>query len=258
MNGERQTRITDRQAIADAFVHMTRRVDQITLQFPTQAVRYPVDVISVDRALGRCALSLLALADIQTILARGQYFALHARQLDGELGTEAMHALSIEPYRADQIRLRCPLPETLTLARRRHDFRAALDQGMLARATLVTADAPDLLGRLCNLSVGGGLIRLPARTGRLVGSPTRACRLQIAFPNGERLSRAGQIRRIYHRAGSGPTDVAVVFDTDIASADSLWSHVCEIEREAARRQRPPDPLRPLARSRLFQPAGDSD
>ncbi len=244
------------QDIIDTFVELTRHAHVVTLRFVNAAIHYPVSVVAVDRQKRTCLLDITSLGDIAGALAGGQPFILYAQAESAELRSSAMHNASAVS-RADRLGLRCPLPEQLTLRRRRSAFRAALATGMTVEVFLQAADGKCCKAKLCDLSVGGCLLSLPAGQVQDLSAGRARYRLSARFPNGQRLEAASRIRRLRRDAEEELVYLGVAFDIGLAEEErAVWFYVNEIEREAAR-QTNPRLRRQLAPSRLFAAEDDA-
>ncbi|MES1930136.1 metal dependent phosphohydrolase [Salinisphaera dokdonensis CL-ES53] len=256
MPNARYAEIDSPQAIADAFVDLTRNVHEVTLRFDGSMIHYPVSVMAVDRILGHCLLDITGIGDVSRLLTVQQPFVLHARQASAALQTSSMSTFEVVK-RSARLGLRCALPSHLILLKRRGYFRAALNDGMAVEVVLSGARGCEWRATLRDLSIGGCLLSLPSgeEAGLEIGSgryQARAC-----FPNGETFEASSHLSHSYVDEDAGLTYIGVTFDIGLEKeAREAWFYVREVEREVARQTSVRPELRPLAASRLFE--GDSD
>ncbi|OHV09982.1 flagellar brake protein [Kushneria phosphatilytica] len=245
--------VEDVDAIADVFVELTHNAHEVTLRFDATPVHYPVSVVSVDRISASCLLDITSLGDIDELLARRYQFILHARQESASLRSSTMQIRRVVS-RSGRLGLHCDFPQQLRYARRRGYFRAALSDGMTVTVELAAPDGQCWQALLCDLSIGGCLLALPAS--QPLPELDAQLQLRARFPNGEVFKANSRLRHI--QAGEGDTmQMGVRFDIGMAEHERrVWFYVREIERESVRQRRTPSETRPLAPSRLFQITSD--
>ncbi|RKQ96281.1 PilZ domain-containing protein [Kushneria sinocarnis] len=254
MSQPRHGVIDNADAIADLFVELTRNAHEITLRFDATPVHYPVSVVSIDRIHAGCLLDVTSLGDIDQLLAEERCFMLHARQEALALRSSPMQVQrTVE--RAGRLGVYCTLPRQLRFSRQRSYFRAALSEGMEVMVELAAADGRCWRARLCDLSIGGCLLALPAEAAASL--PALETRLQVRahFPNGEVFEASSRLCHLH--TDQVTVQLGIGFDIGLAVHERrVWFYVREIERESVRQQRGASATRPLAPSRLFQPAPD--
>lgn len=120
----RYAEIDSPQAIANAFIDLTRNVHEVTLRFEGAMTHYPVSVLFVDRILGRCLLDITGIGDLDRTeairAARAPSLRCAAHEYDAHLrGGGALN----------RVGSRCALPDQVAVLKGRSYFRVALNKG---------------------------------------------------------------------------------------------------------------------------------
>ncbi|GHC19180.1 HD domain-containing phosphohydrolase [Aidingimonas halophila] len=137
-----------------------------------------------------------------------------------------------------RLQCHCAYPDYLEVVHRRAVFRAELRTGMDVAVTLASHDNAGTVheGALCNLSLGGCLITLPASSAATLSSDRERTDLTLAFPNGQQLTLPVDIRHVQPDRQPHMARVGCQFvHLDSERERRLWFYVREIERESARR-----------------------
>ena len=257
MSNARYAEIEAPQAIADAFVDLTRNAHEVTLRFDGTLIHYPVSVMTVDRVLGRCLLDITGIGDLNRMLGADRWFVLHARQASAVMQTSAMRTVEVL-QRSTRLGLRCELPGQITFLKRRSYFRAALGQGMRVAVVLRDSRGNEWKATLHDLSIGGCLLSLPADGVHGLEFGDVRYRARACFPNGETFEAASQLTHSHIDPDAQRAYIGVSFDIGLEKESrDVWFYVREVEREQARQASARPEMRPLAASRLFEADGDT-
>ncbi|MCP1315395.1 HD domain-containing phosphohydrolase [Halomonas sp. 707D7] len=225
--------VLDERHIANVLAGLDDRRHALTVALNGHPPDYPAHLEALDVDGGECSLTLTDAGSIAVATLGRCSLTLNAEN-DQRLSFEGMTVLEAE-RQAQTLILRATLPRRLTTAARRTHARIALRRDMAVSAALTLyAEQPPIAARLCDISGGGCLVRLPLSECTPLTEGTALARMALLFPGGERFEAGASIRHITPVPYTSDVAVGLAFEgLDPARRQGLLHIVTATEREIA-------------------------
>ncbi|GHB32251.1 HD domain-containing phosphohydrolase [Salinicola rhizosphaerae] len=210
----------------------------LTVSFGRDETHFPATLSDIEFASRSLSLEAVDAQSLDLRTLAGSSLSLRVDRLSEAVTFEGGDIVDAG-RRGDNVNLVCGMPTRMLTQSKRREVRASLINGMQARATVTVLEGqPPIVTRLKNLSVGGCLVAFPLRHSAPFRIDMLIPSLELAFPNGDRLSVEARIRHVTAPGRSNQVLVGFSFENLSPEQQQRVVHfVDETEQEIGYRQR---------------------